>query len=29
VKSCLRRAQPQMARYRASVAVFAGVGMQP
>jgi hypothetical protein len=28
VKSCPRRAQPQMASYRASVAVFAGVGMQ-
>ena len=28
VKSCLGRAQPQMARYRASAAVFAGVGMQ-
>ena len=28
VKSCLRRAQLQMARYRASAALFAGVGMQ-
>ncbi len=28
VKSCLRRAQLQMARYRASAAIFAGVGMQ-
>ena len=27
VKSCLRRAQPQMARYQASAAVFAGVDM--
>ena len=28
VKTCPRRAQPQMAFYRASAAVFAGVGMQ-
>jgi len=28
VKSCPRRAQPQMAFYRVSAAVFAGVGMQ-
>jgi hypothetical protein len=28
VKSCLRRAQPQMACYRTSAAVFAGVGVQ-
>jgi hypothetical protein len=28
VKSCPRRVQPQMAFYRASAAVFTGVGMQ-
>jgi hypothetical protein len=28
VKSCPRRAQPQMAYYGASAAVFTGVGMQ-